>query len=160
MSLEEKRQHYKCGSKYLTLDQISKWPNTPNSGKQSSDIFFKFDPRINDKISVFIGDITCLEIDAIVNAANSRLAGGGGVDGFIHAAAGASDLQAECATLGGCETGHCKISGGYKLPAKCMYSKNDSSFARNNNLDLFCLSRYHPLCRSCWRKGWPVDGLL
>ncbi|XP_028458888.1 ADP-ribose glycohydrolase MACROD2 isoform X2 [Perca flavescens] len=113
---EERRKEYRRQD-YISLDKIPSWreENRPNGKEDGKEL--TGGGGLSDKVSLYKGDITVLEVDVIVNAANSSLLGGGGVDGCIHKAAG-SCLYDECHSLNGCETGKAKITCGYDLPAK------------------------------------------
>ncbi|GAA5957969.1 hypothetical protein JCM21900_005572 [Sporobolomyces salmonicolor] len=108
------------------------------------DLVYPFSKALNDKVILWRGDITKLEVDCIVNAANRSLLGGGGVDGAIHSAAGPA-LYDECETLNGASTGETKLTGGHRLPARYIAHTVGPIYSRNKKAE--CEEKL----RSCYR---------
>ena len=104
-------------------------------------------------IRALLADITTLEVDAVVNAANSALVGGGGVDGAIHRAAGAEELVAACSVLGGCEPGDAKATPAFRLPARFIIHTVGPVWRGGDHGEVDVLG-------SCYRRSIEVAGEL
>lgn len=107
---------------------------------------------VRERMEVVQGDVTQMKVDAIVNAANSSLLGGGGVDGAIHRAAGRK-LLAECRTLDGCPTGEARITGGYELPARHVIHTVGPVYGDNPNDAELLASCYRESLRLAAENG-------
>jgi len=121
LTIQQRRSRYTV-TNYVTKDRLKSWfveskTTDLNLSKSNHDTLYHKNDEINKKIGLYHGDITHLEIDAIVNAANESLSGGGGVDFVVHRNGG-EKIREECMVLNGCPTGETRITRGYNLPAK------------------------------------------
>ncbi|KAM9302168.1 ADP-ribose glycohydrolase MACROD1 [Gastrophryne carolinensis] len=174
LNKKQRREHYAVKD-FIKLKAIPTWSETAKKmkAKQPEEVKVPKNKDLNEKISIFRGDITKLEVDAIVNAAKQSLLGGGGVDGCIHQAAGPL-LKQECSSLGGCETGQAKITCGYLLPARNVIhtvgpvaegnpgasQREDLSNCYKNSLSLAAENKLRTVafpCISTGVYGYPAD---